>query len=86
MPYLIFDADYDHVWPSRAQTAFKRGHRGRVKKEVADAAIAAGKAREAKPDDEAPPKEPTLPGNLPADLAVPDALTPNRGVADGPDS
>lgn len=81
--YVIFKKDYDHVWPSRAVTAYKTGFKGRVKAEVAEAAIAAGAATEGSPDDKAPKAEPTLPGNLPADLATPDALLPNRHVADG---
>jgi hypothetical protein len=39
-----FTANYDHRWPSRAMTMFKAGWSGTVKREVADAAIAKGKA------------------------------------------
>jgi hypothetical protein len=81
--YVIFDRKYDHTWPNRAVTAYPAGWKGPVKKEVGDAAIAAGAAHAGKPDDEAPEQESTLPGNLPIALAEPDALTPNRHVADG---
>jgi hypothetical protein len=46
MPKIIFSADYDHRWPSRAITAYKAGWSGTVKREVSDAAIAKGKATE----------------------------------------
>ena len=39
-----FTANYDHRWPSRAVTAFKAGWFGTVRREVAEAAIAKGKA------------------------------------------
>lgn len=84
--YVIFDEDYDHKWPSRAVSAYKKGWKGRVKREVGEAAIKAKKARKGSPDDEAPEPEETLPGGLPADLAEPDALTPNRHVAESDDS
>lgn len=44
MPWMKFNDAYDHVWPSRAQTHFPAGYVGNVKKEVADAATAKGKA------------------------------------------
>lgn len=44
MPQVKFTAKYDHNWPSRAVTAYPAGFTGSVKKEVAEAAIAAGKA------------------------------------------
>lgn len=50
MSKVRFTADYDHRWPSRARTAFRKGWEGRVKREVADAAIAAGKAELIEPD------------------------------------
>lgn len=84
--YVIFKKNYDHVWPSRAVTAYKTGFKGRVKQEVAEGAIAAGAATEGSADDKAPKAEKTLPGNLPASLAEPDALLPNRHVADDSDS
>lgn len=84
--YVIFDRDYDHKWPSGAVSAFKKGWKGRVKREVAEAAIELKRARKGKPDDEAPEAVETLPGGLPAELAEPDALTPNRHVAESDDS
>ena len=44
MPQVKFTAKYDHTWPSRAVTAYPAGYIGSVKKEVAEAALAAGKA------------------------------------------
>lgn len=44
MPQVKFTGKYDHNWPSRAVTAYSAGFIGSVKKEVAEAAIAAGKA------------------------------------------
>lgn len=44
MTQVKFTAKYDHDWPSRAVTAYPAGFIGSVKKEVAEAAIAAGKA------------------------------------------
>lgn len=78
--YVIFTAKYDHKWPSRAVTAYRAGYRGNVKREVAEGAIAAKAAHAGTADDPGPELEPTLPGNLPASLSEPDALTPNRGV------
>lgn len=50
--WVEFTADYDHVWPSRAHTAYKAGMILFVRKEVAEAAISKGKARETeKPSD-----------------------------------
>ena len=46
MAKITFTADYNHRWPSRAVTHFKTGWTGTVKREVADAAIAKGKATE----------------------------------------
>jgi hypothetical protein len=91
MARVKFSADYNHRWPSGAETAYKAGWEGTVKAEVVEAATAAGKARTvrapAKPSDgtKAPRKRrrrrasapATLPGNLPAELAEPQALTPN---------
>lgn len=73
--WVEFTADHDHVWPSRAVTAYKAGMILFVKNEVADAAIAKGRAREAeKPgdsrsaevyveDDAAPPQASNRPGS-----------------------
>lgn len=47
MPQVKFVQDYNHTWPNRAQTAFKAGWEGNVKAEVADAAIALGRAKKA---------------------------------------
>lgn len=44
MPQVKFTAKYDHTWSSRAVTVYPAGYIGSVKKEVAEAAIAAGKA------------------------------------------
>lgn len=44
MAQVRFTAKYDHTWPSRAVTAYPKGFIGSVKREVATAAIAAGKA------------------------------------------
>lgn len=44
MPQVKFTGKYDHNWPSRAVTAYPAGFIGSVKKEVAEAAIAAGRA------------------------------------------
>lgn len=44
MPYVRFHAGYDHNWPNRAVTAYPAGWSGPVKREVARAAVAAGRA------------------------------------------
>lgn len=44
MPYVQFFAAYDYTWSSRAVTAFPAGWSGSVKREVARAAVAAGRA------------------------------------------
>jgi hypothetical protein len=44
MQRLRFTKDYDHHWPSGAETAFKAGWSGPVKDEVATAALAKGVA------------------------------------------
>ncbi len=84
--YVIFERDYDHKWPSGAVSAYKRGWKGTVKREVGEAAIKLKRARKGRPDDDAPDQVETLPGGLPVELAEPDALTPNRHVADDDDS
>lgn len=84
--YVIFTADYDHTWPNRAMSAYKKGWKGRVKAEVGERAINLGRAKKASPDDEAPEKAETLDNGLPAELAEPDALKPNRHVADSEES
>lgn len=50
--WVRFNRRYDHTWPSRAVTHYKPGYEGRVKGEVATAAIAAGAAEEI----ESPPR------------------------------
>jgi len=80
MPIVKFKADYDHTWPSRAVTAFKRGWSGPVKQEVATAAKKAG-ALYKDGEGGTVETEPTLPGNLPPSLATPAALTPNLSTA-----
>lgn len=81
-----FTADYDHQWPSRAVTAFKKGQELTVKREAGEAAVTAGKAEElpaaTAPSKRTKPAE-TLDGNLPPALAEPQALTPNLHVDDG---
>lgn len=84
--YIIFERDWDYKWPSRAVSAYKKGWRGRVKKDVGKAAIKAGAAVEGSADDEGPEPEETLEGGLPVELAEPEALKPNRHVAEGDDS
>jgi len=84
-----FTAKYDHTWPSRAVSQYPAGFEGIVKREVADRAVALGKAEileQSATDDE--PTEPaeTLPGNLDPALADPQALTPNLHVDDDADS
>lgn len=50
--WVEFTADHDHIWPSRAVTAYKAGTTLFVKKEVAETAIAKGRARPSeKPSD-----------------------------------
>jgi hypothetical protein len=39
---VTFAKAYDHLWPSRAETAYPAGWSGTVKQEVADAAREAG--------------------------------------------
>lgn len=52
--WVEFTADHDHVWPTRAVTAYKAGMTLFVKKEVAEAAIDLGRAKPAeKPSDSA---------------------------------
>lgn len=80
MPKRKFKADYNHRWPSGAETAFKRGFEGTLKQEVVDAATKAG-ALYAKGEGVTIESEPTLPGNLDPALGTPDALTPNLSNA-----
>lgn len=55
--WITIRENYDHYWPSRAVTAFPPGEY-RVKNEVADGAIAKGKAVEGRLDgsEKTPPK------------------------------
>lgn len=109
MARVKFTADYDYRWPSGAVTAYPNNWEGSVKEEVAEAAVAAGKARRTRLTKETVPAKrsstgrkrgrprrkaegvkggkidqaepaPTLPGNLPPELAEPPALEPNRHV------
>lgn len=95
MARVKFSRKYNHRWPSGAETAYPNNWEGAVKGEVAEAAVAAGAARRVKHPsttetpavgplggklDKAKP-EARLPGNLPADLAEPQALTPNLSTA-----
>ena len=52
MPNVRFTQGYNHTWPSRAVTCFPAGYEGNVKREVAEAAIALGRAERVDP---APP-------------------------------
>ena len=84
-----FTARYDHTFPNRSMVTFRAGWSGPVKEDVARKAIAAGKftpdvVDKVKAPRGRPPKKPTtppapetLPGNLPVELAEPQALTPN---------
>lgn len=111
--HVTFASNYDHVWPSRAMTAYRAGWSGRVLAEVAERARSLGVlADQALPTDRAELEKlaaaegvdvsairgtgargyvknedianailehrapPTLPGNLPAELAEPPALDP----------
>ncbi len=53
-----FERDYNHDWPSGAQTRFRNNWEGPVKAEVAAAAVAAGAARRTRVVD---PTEPPAP-------------------------
>ena len=91
-----FNRNFDYTWPeTRAVSAYPNNWEGRVKAEVAEAAVAAGAARRVakagtateppvgptggKLDNGTP--EPRLPGNLDPALAEPPALTPNLSNA-----
>lgn len=50
MPLVKFLQKYDHTWPSRAMTCYPAGYVGPVKREVARAAIEAGKAERVLPE------------------------------------
>ncbi len=79
-----FNRDYDYRFPSGVTIAFPSGYEGTVKQDVGEAAVKAGAATKLKgatPADERSEPEPTLPGNLPATLAEPQALTPNLSTA-----
>lgn len=56
MPRVKFTAMYDHNFATGGMMNFPEGHEGPVKQEVADAAIAAGRARLVRPprDKDAP--------------------------------
>lgn len=43
---VSFIHDYSHYWPSRAITHFRAGWSGTVKREVGEAAVSKGKAKE----------------------------------------
>lgn len=49
MHVRFINGGYNHTWPSRAVTHYPDGHEGPVKREVAEAAIAAGRAEEITP-------------------------------------
>jgi hypothetical protein len=71
MPWIQFTADYDHRWPSRAMTAFKKDMKVHVKKEVAEAAIGKGRAKPTKKPEPGDPNHVTTatPLESPADEA-----------------
>jgi hypothetical protein len=80
-----FTKNHDHTWPSRAVTHYAAGFEGTVKREVGELAERLGRAeileRATDADERSEPDE-TLPGNLDASLAEPQALTPNLHVDD----
>lgn len=88
-----FTGDFDHVSDDRqVETKYRAGWTGTVSKAIGEAAIAAGKANlmvEGEPvgprGGKAKAVEPDerLPRNLPAELAEPQALTPNLHERDG---
>lgn len=97
MVWFRFTASFNHTWPSRAVSEYRpdRGVDGQglynVKREVADAAIAAGKgtevAKPAKHAGDGAEREATdgLAGGDPAadgDHASPDELEPDAGDRD----
>lgn len=98
MARVKFTRRYDHTFPSGAMKNYPNNWEGSVTRDVAAGAIKAGAARRvSKPStDETPPvgplggkldnakPAPRLPGNLPAELSTPQALTPNLSTA--PDS
>lgn len=43
--WFHFEQNYDHVWPSRAHTAFAAGQKVYVKDEVAEKAAALGRGK-----------------------------------------
>lgn len=65
--WLLFTADYDHRWPSRAITAFKAGQKLFVKEVVANAAIAKGRAVETQSPKAAKVARETTPERAPVD-------------------
>jgi hypothetical protein len=69
--WIRFTCDYDHRWPSRAVTAFKADMVCFVKDEVADLAIAKGKAEETEKPEDGDPNHVTTQSPLesPADEA-----------------
>lgn len=77
---LYFKRKFDFTMPSRAMVHYPEGFVGRVKAEVAEAALAAGAAREAKPGEKSDIDE-TLEDGLPVSLATPQALTPNLSLS-----
>lgn len=48
MHVRFINGGYNHTWPSRAVTNYPEGYEGVVKREVAEAAIAEGRAEETK--------------------------------------
>lgn len=48
MHVRFINGGYNHTWPSRAVTHYPDGYEGTVKREVAEAAIAAGRAEKTK--------------------------------------
>lgn len=73
---LAFTDTYDFTYPSRAMGRYPKGFVGPVKADIAEGALKSGKARLAKPGEKSEMEE-TLEGGLPAELAEPQALTPN---------
>lgn len=85
--WIRFTSDYNHRWPSRAETAFKADMVCFVKDEVAELAIAKGKAEETeKPEDGDPnhvttatPLESPADQAYAADNAAPPEIPVDRG-------
>lgn len=95
MARVKFSRAYDYTFKSGAMKNYPNNWEGTLPREVEAAAVAAGAARRVKvaSTKDSPPigpkggkldrakPEPRLPGNLPVELAEPQALTPNLSNA-----